>query len=122
MKMTRDDQVQAAQKPAASSKSILTVLLLIVLFGFSALVVFYLSLRGRTVRVPSIVSMRESAAQDELESSGLIMQVRGRAPHQQIPFGAVTDQSPAAGSVVKTGQLVRVTLSLGAPPPEPGRN
>ena len=96
--------------------------MLIVLFGVSAMVVFYLSLRGRTVRVPNIVSMKESIAQDELESSGLIMQVRGRAPHQQIPFGAVADQSPAAGSVVKTGQLVRVTLSQGAPLPEPGRN
>ncbi|MFN9741046.1 MAG: PASTA domain-containing protein [Acidobacteriota bacterium] len=98
------------------------MLLLAALFGFSALVVFYLSLRGRTVKVPNIVSLKEAVAQDELEDNGLIMQVRGRAPHQQIPFGAVADQSPAAGTVVKTGQLVRVTLSTGMPPPEPGRN
>jgi eukaryotic-like serine/threonine-protein kinase len=122
--MNRDDQVQDDQSHGAisSSKSVLTVLLLAALFGFSALVVFYLSLRGRTVKVPNIVSLKEAVAQDELEDNGLIMQVRGRAPHQQIPFGAVADQSPAAGTVVKTGQLVRVTLSTGMPPPEPGRN
>lgn len=122
MNKTRDDQVRDAQMSRSAAKSVLTVLMLTALFGFSALAVFYLSLRGRTVKVPSIVSLKESAAQDELESHGLIMQVRGRAPHQQVPFGAVADQSPAAGTVVKTGQLVRVTLSTGVPPPEPGRN
>ena len=106
---------------AALLKRVFAGLLLAVLFGLSAFVVIYVSLRGRTVRVPDVVNLKESAAQDELEGSGLIMQVSGRAPHQTIPAGAVTDQSPAAGGTVKTGQLVRVTLSLGVPAAESGQ-
>ncbi len=102
-------------------KRLFAGLLLTVLFGLSAFVVIYVSLRGRTVRVPNVVNLKESAAQDELEGSGLIMQVSGRAPHLTIPAGAVTDQSPVAGSTVKTGQLVRVTLSLGLASAEPDR-
>jgi beta-lactam-binding protein with PASTA domain len=103
-------------------KRVFAGLLLVVLFGLSAFVVVYITLRGRTVRVPNVVTLKESAAQDELEGSGLIMHVSGRAPHQEVPAGAVTDQSPAAGSTVKTGQLVRVTLSLGVPVAESGRS
>jgi beta-lactam-binding protein with PASTA domain len=103
-------------------RRIAAMALLLAVFGLSALFVMYVSLRGRTVRVPNVVSLKESVAQDELESSGLTIQVRGRAPHPQIQAGAVTDQSPAAGTTVKTGQLVRVTLSLGLPPAEPGKN
>lgn len=99
----------------------IVVMMLLLLFGSSAFVVIYLSLRGRTVRVPSVVGMRESAAQDELEGEGLVMQVSGRAPHPEVPAGGVSDQSPAAGTVVKTGQLVRVTLSLGVTPGGPER-
>ena len=122
--MNRDNQVQdgGVERGITPSGRLLMTLSLALLFGLSGLVVFYFSLRGRKVRVPDIVSMKESVAQDELEGSGLIMQVRGRAPHQKIPFGCVADQSPAAGTEVKTGQLVRVTLSTGAPAPEPGRN
>lgn len=97
----------------------IVVTMLLLLFGLSAFVVIYFSLRGRTVKVPNVVMMRESVAQDELEGEGLIMQVSGRAPHPEIPAGSVSDQSPAAGTVVKTGQLVRVTLSLGVTPGEP---
>jgi len=92
------------------------------LFGLSTLLVVYASLRGRTVRVPNLVLLKESAAQDELEDAGLIMQVRARAPHQQVPFGAVADQTPAPGAIVKTGQIVRVTLSTGSPPSAHARN
>lgn len=110
--------------PASTSvlRRMVAMVLLVTIFGLSALFVMYVSLRGRTVRVPNVISLKESVAQDELESSGLTIQVRGRAPHPQIQAGAVAEQSPAAGTVVKTGQLVRVTLSLGSPQAEPGKN
>ncbi len=103
-------------------KRILTVALVAGVFSLSALGVMYASLRGRTVKVPDVVRMGEAQAQDELADSGLIMQVKSRTHHPQIPAQAVCDQSPAAGTTVKTGQLVRVTLSLGAPPESPAKN
>jgi hypothetical protein len=109
-------------RPTRWLKGGLLLLLFGSLFGLSALLVIYVSLRGRAVSVPNLILMKESSAQDELEGVGLIMQVRARSPHQQVPFGAVADQSPAPGSVVKTGQIVRVTLSLGAPRSESARN
>jgi len=115
-------QKEQLEGPTRWLKGGLLLLLFGALFGLSALLVIYVSLRGRTVSVPNLILMKESSAQDELEGAGLIMQVRARAPHQQVPFGAVADQSPAPGSVVKTGQIVRVTLSLGAPRSENARN
>jgi eukaryotic-like serine/threonine-protein kinase len=94
---------------------LLTVALLLSVFAFSAGAIMYLALRGRTVEVPNVVGKSEAAAADELEDSGLRMQVKSRTHNEQMPLNAVSDQEPAAGTVVKTGQLVRVGLSLGAP-------
>src|SRR6266511_14260 len=73
-------------------KSLLTVALLAVVFIFGAGVITYLAVRGRTVAVPNVVGKLKAAA------------------------GAVTDQSPSAGTIVKTGQIVRVGISRGAAP------
>ncbi len=75
----------------------------------------YLALRGRTVEVPNVVGKTEEAAAEELEDSGLRIQVKSRAHNEKVPLNVVSDQEPAAGTIVKTGQLVRVGLSLGAP-------
>lgn len=98
------------------------LLLLAGVFVISAALAGYFSLRGRTVKVPQVVTLKELAAQDRIESNGLIMQVRGRTPNDTVPAGAVCDQFPSAGTVVKTGQYVRVMISLGAPSPLPGQN
>jgi beta-lactam-binding protein with PASTA domain len=100
---------------------LLTVTLLLGAFLFSAVTVMYFALRGRTVEVPNLVGKSEEDAASELEDSGLRIQLKSRAHHEQIPLNAVTDQEPPAGAVVKTGQLVRVSLSLGAPPLETKR-
>ncbi len=94
----------------------LSVAMLITLFVSGALLVIWVTLRGRTVSVPEVVRLSEAAAQDELESAGLVMQISGRSHHETVPAQFVCDQSPPAGATVKTGQLVRVTLSLGAAP------
>ena len=98
------------------------LLLLVTVFSLSALTVVYWTLRGRTVEVPNVISYEESEAQDRLEDDGLIMRVRSRTPHADIPAGKVCDQSPRAGTTVKSGQIVRVSLSLGAPVALPTRN
>lgn len=76
----------------------------------------YLALRGRTVEVPNVVGKSEEAAAEELEDYGLRMQIKSRTQNDKVPPNVVSDQEPAAGTIVKTGQLVRVGLSLGAPP------
>ncbi|MFZ4628726.1 MAG: PASTA domain-containing protein [Blastocatellia bacterium] len=103
-------------------KRVAVLLLLVTVFSLSALTVVYWTLRGRTVEVPNVISYEESEAQDRLEDDGLIMRVRSRIPHADIPAGQVCDQSPRAGTTVKSGQIVRVSLSLGAPVALPTRS
>lgn len=97
---------------------LLTVALLLGVFTLSAGAIMFLAWRGRTVYVPNVLGKTETAAAEELEGVGLRLQRKGRSHSDQVPLDTVCDQSPAAGSVVKTGQIVRVSLSLGAPPGE----
>ncbi|NOT61508.1 MAG: PASTA domain-containing protein [Acidobacteria bacterium] len=97
-------------------RRLLTVLLLGAVFLLSSGLVLYFALRGRTVQVPNIVGKAEADATDELEDYGLRIAVRNRAHSEQYSANTVSEQVPAPGTVVKTGQQVRVTLSLGAPP------
>jgi serine/threonine-protein kinase len=82
-------------------------------FFLSAAAVAYLSFRGRTVEVPNVVGKSESEAEDELQDAGLRIKVVSRV-HDVAAAHSVLDQSPKAGNVVKTGQIVRVSVSLGA--------
>lgn len=97
---------------------LLTVALLLGVFTLSAGAIMFLAWRGRTVYVPNVIGKTEGQALEELEDAGLRLQRKGRTHSDQVPRDAVCDQSPAAGSVVKTGQIVRVSLSMGAPPGE----
>lgn len=99
-------------------RRLLTVALLLAVFAFSAGAIMFLAWRGRTVYVPNVIGKTEAAATEELEDAGLRLQRKGRAYSDQVAQDTVCDQSPVAGSVVKTGQLVRVSLSMGAPPKE----
>ena len=82
-------------------------------FALSATFVMYFALRGRTVEVPDVVGKTESDAEEVLDDFGLRMQIRTRVHSDKYPERSVTDQVPSPGTAVKTGQLVRVTLSLG---------
>ena len=97
-------------------KSLLTVALLVGVFFFGAGVITYLAVRGRTVAVPSVVGKSREAAREMFDEAGLRMDVRSEAYNDKTPAGAVTDQSPSAGTIVKTGQIVRVSISRGATP------
>lgn len=97
-------------------RRIFTIGILALVFSGSAASVMYFVLRGRTVRVPDLVGKPEAAAESLLDDAGLRMMTRNRVHHDKIPENAVTDQEPPPGTMVKTGQLVRVSLSLGASP------
>ena len=88
--------------------------MLAVVFAVSAVFVMYFALRGHTVEVPSVIGKSEAEAEEVLDDYGLRMGIRTRVHSDQYSQNAVTDQDPSPGKAVKTGQLVRVTLSLGA--------
>jgi serine/threonine-protein kinase len=75
-----------------------------------------LSVRGRTVAVPNVIGKSKEAARAEFDDAGLRMDVKSEAYNNRTPAGAVTDQSPSPGTIVKTGQIVRVSISRGAAP------
>lgn len=97
-------------------KRLLMAALLAGVFFLSATTVTYLAVRGRTVEVPNVIGKLEMAAAEELDNAGLRMQIK-RAHNDKWSIDIVSDQSPAAGTIVKTGQIVRVSVSLGAAPP-----
>ena len=97
-------------------KSLLTVLLLFGVFIFGAGAITYLAVRGRTVAVPNVVGKSKEAAREEFDEAGLRMDVKSVPYNDRTPAGAVIDQSPSAGTIVKTGQIVRVGISRGAAP------
>jgi serine/threonine-protein kinase len=103
-------------------KRLLTVALLAGVFGLSSLAVLYFSFRGRTVEVPNVIGRTESDAEAELGDAGLGIKVISRVYSDKVPANAVSVQSPTPGTIVKTGQQVRVSLSLGAPTPTPQGN
>ena len=94
-------------------KRLLRLGILAGVFALSATFVMYFALRGRTVEVPDVVGKTESDAEEVLDDFGLRMQIRTRVHSDKYPERSVTDQVPIPGTAVKTGQLVRVTLSLG---------
>jgi beta-lactam-binding protein with PASTA domain len=94
-------------------KSLLVAALLVGVFFVGAGTITYLAVRGRTVEVPNVVGKSKEAARQELDEAGLRMDVKN---NDKAPTGSVSDQSPSAGTIVKTGQIVRVSLSPGAAP------
>ena len=97
-------------------KSLLVAALLVGVFFAGAGTITYLAVRGRTVEVPNVVGKSKEAARQELDEAGLRMDVKSEALNDKAPAGAVSDQSPSAGTIVKTGQIVRVSVSIGATP------
>ena len=98
-------------------RRLLMVALLAGIFFLSAVVVVYISLRGHTVEVPNVIGKSESIAEGELQDQGLRIKVTGKAYNDKVAAFAIMDQAPAAGTIVKSGQIVRVSISLGAAPP-----
>lgn len=97
-------------------KQLLRVALLALVFLGSAFAVMYFTLRGRSVEVPDLIGKTEEAALESLDDAGLRMKLKGRAPSDKVAINLVSDQSPAPGTIIKTGQLVRISISTGPPP------
>lgn len=97
-------------------KALITLALLVTAFFLGAGAITYFAVRGRTVEVPNVVGKSKESAKEEFDEAGLRMGIKNEAYNAKAPIGDITDQSPSAGTIVKTGQLVRVSISLGATP------
>ena len=100
-------------------KQLLRGLLLAMIFLGSAVVVMYFALRGRSVEVPNVIGKTEEAATESLDDAGLRLKIKGRVHNEKVEANLVSDQFPAPGTIIKSGQLVRISISMGAPIPSP---
>jgi len=63
------------------------------------------------VQVPNVVGLQQNVAQRRLNRAGLGVRVQYIA--SQKPSGRVVDQGPVAGTSVKKGSRVQITVSIG---------
>lgn len=90
-----------------------TAIVLAAAFFISAGIVVYLSLRSSEVEVPKLIGKTESDAEQALSAVGLRFKIRNRATDEKIQANLISEQVPSAGTTVKAGQLVSVTISTG---------
>jgi beta-lactam-binding protein with PASTA domain len=64
------------------------------------------------VQVPNVVGLQQNVAQRRLNRAGFAVRVQYVASSK--PSGQVVDQSPAAGTSMKKGSRVQITVSLGS--------
>ena len=89
---------------------LMVVLAGLFLFGLTSVV--YMSLQGKEIKVPTITGKQLSDSETELAQLGLKIKKRADRPDSE-PANTVIDQSPKAGDVVKTGQVIYVVTSDG---------
>ncbi len=84
-------------------------------FILAAYFSFSLFVRSGVTPVPDLAGLAEEEVLGHLGDQGLGLRRNTEADryHDEIPEGLVLQQSPAAGSLVKRGSAVEVTISLG---------
>lgn len=102
--------------------SVTLLAVVIGLFGFSASLnpIDVLLGRGRQTTVPDVVGMSLPRAKVETERSGLVHRTR-EAYSLTVPRGSIIRQEPPAGSHVRVGTTIELTVSKGensAPMPD----
>lgn len=71
---------------------------------------------GEKVSVPSVEGMKYYEAAEVLDKSGLVAVVTDSAYKKSAKPGAVLDQLPKAGSLIKEGRIVYLTVNLNGEP------
>jgi serine/threonine-protein kinase len=88
---------------------------MVILFGIvSGYLTFTALTMSRTVVVPVLIGKGMVEGNDLLRSKGLYMRLEGDDYDASVPQGNIIRQDIPAGSGVKVGREVRVTLSRGA--------
>ncbi|MEZ5331026.1 MAG: PASTA domain-containing protein [Thermoanaerobaculia bacterium] len=88
--------------------------LLLILFAVVASGSFSLFVRSGVTKVPDLSGLEEGAVAARLADSGLeLRRAEGAHYDERVPAGEALSQKPKAGSLVKRGSAVEVTISLG---------
>lgn len=88
-------------------------LVLVLVAVTSALVAVSLATHGREVTVPDLQGKSPAEARRIAEDGGLSAQVEHEYYSTTVPEGKVLSQTPAAGTIVRSGWELRLTVSLG---------
>jgi eukaryotic-like serine/threonine-protein kinase len=88
---------------------------LVLLFVVNNLVMPYYVQEGKTTKVPSVVGENVDNAVKILRQAGVTPRVAETRIDKQFPIGSVVLQNPQAGSEVKFGRGVYLTVSGGEP-------
>jgi beta-lactam-binding protein with PASTA domain len=91
----------------------LLVLVLLLVFAFSALSAMRFAIHGRETVVPKLTGLTTAEAERLAQANGLLLQVENRF-YSDVAAGRIVSQLPAEGARVRRGWPVRVAESLGA--------
>lgn len=100
-------------RPANILRIILGAVLMIVVFVLFAGLALRLALHAREVPVPDLSGLTVAQASQSTLHSGLDLNIQNKFYSRTVPAGRILSQSPAAGSRVRKGWVLRVTESLG---------
>jgi len=92
----------------------LGILLILFLLVNSIIMPLYTQ-QGRTTKVPVVVGLKLENAKEVLSQAGLTPREADTRIDKQYPIGTVALQNPSAGSEVKFGRGVYLTISGGEP-------
>ena len=102
------------KKGASAFGKLFIVIALAGTFLVGLVSVVYLSLQGREVKVPDIVGKDFSASESELAALGLQIKKRADRYSSEKP-NTILEQSPKAGEILKTGNMIFVVRSKSNP-------
>ncbi len=91
----------------------LGALLMLVVFVLFAGLALRLALHAREVPIPDLSGLTVAQASQAALHSGLDLNIENKFYSRTVPAGRILSQSPAAGSRVRKGWVLRVTESLG---------
>ena len=108
-----------AEKAAERRKKLIKVMLgllvaVLVLVGAIKLVKYLWEKEpdGKTVQTPYVVGMHYRSAAEYLQQFNLLLEADSQMASDK-PAGQILSQSPKDGSIIKEGQTIKVTVSLG---------
>jgi beta-lactam-binding protein with PASTA domain len=92
---------------------LLTAMAMLVVMLVSAAITLRIALHGHEVTIPDLAGMTISEASTAALQTGVDLNIENRFYSTTVPAGHILSQAPAAGSSVRHGWQVRVTVSLG---------
>lgn len=93
---------------------LLVILLLTVVAMTSAIVTMHFAIHGAEVSVPDFRGLTLADAGQHAARAGLALQVENHLYSTDVPAGRIANQSPVAGTIVRSGWRVWLTQSIGA--------